>query len=126
MSGMPNLSAVELAEGAGVPLAEVDRLCDLGILPEREDNEQFTEGDISRVRMAKTCEAAGLPLEGIAAAIREGKLSFAFLDLPSFRWSPSSDRTYAELTAEMGLPLAPGQPNCQAAAAPLGSGAVYV
>jgi adenylate cyclase len=106
ISGMRNLSAVELAERAGVPLAEVDRLCELGILPQREDNEQFTEGDISRVRMAKTCEAAGLALEGIAAAIREGKLSFAFLDLPSFRWSPRSDRTYAELAAEMGLPLA--------------------
>jgi DNA-binding transcriptional MerR regulator len=105
MSGMPNLSAVELAELAGVPLAEVDHLCDLGILPEREGKAQFTEGDISRVRMAKTCETAGLPLEEIAAAIREGKLSFAFLDLPSFRWSPRSDRTYAELAAEMGLPL---------------------
>lgn len=77
MSGMPNLSAVELAELAGVPLAEVDHLCDLGILPEREGKAQFTEGDISRVRMAKTCETAGLPLEEIAAAIREGKLSLA-------------------------------------------------
>ena len=41
-----------------------------------------------RVRLAAACETAGLPLDGISAAIRAGLLSFSFLDAaPYERWA---------------------------------------
>ena len=45
----------------------------------------FTPGDVRRVRLASVCAEAGLPLEGIGAAMAAGKLTPAFLDHPRFR-----------------------------------------
>jgi adenylate cyclase len=45
-------------------------------------------------------------MEGIAAAIRAGRLSFAFLDgAPYRRWALPSARTYRQVSQETGLPL---------------------
>jgi class 3 adenylate cyclase len=52
------------------------------------------------------CEQAGLPMEGIAAAIRAGRLSFAFLEASPFRrWAVRSARTYQQVSQETGVPL---------------------
>jgi adenylate cyclase len=100
---MERLSPAELAERAGVDEGLIDRLVDLGVLSREDGDAPYTLGDVKRVRLATACERAGLPLEGIGAAIEQGKLSFAFLDLPQYRWSGRSDRTYANLAAELGL-----------------------
>ena len=77
---MGGLSAAGLADLAGVTAAEVERLVDLGVLVARDGGEPFLEIDVPKVRLAVACEQAGLPMEGIAAAIGAGRLSFSFLE----------------------------------------------
>ena len=103
---MKGLSAAGLADLAGVTEAEVARLVDLGILVPRDDAGPFLETDVQKVRLGVACERAGLPMEGIAAAIREGRLSFAFLETPPFRrWAVRSARSYRQVSQETGVPL---------------------
>jgi adenylate cyclase len=100
------LSASELAELAGATEVEVDRMVGLGILVARDGAGPFLTTDVQKVRLAKACEQAGLPMDGIAAAIRAGRLSFAFLEASPFRrWAVRSARTYREVSQETGVPL---------------------
>jgi adenylate cyclase len=103
---MNGLSAAGLADLAGVTEAEVQRLVDLGILVIRDGPDPFLATDAQKVRLATACEQAGLPLEGIAAAIRAGRLSFAFLEAAPFRrWAVRSAQTYRQVSQETGVPL---------------------
>src|ERR1044072_2905897 len=103
---MGALSASELADLAGVTEAEVDRLVGLGILVAGDGAGPFLAADAQKVRLAAACEQAGLPMEGIAAAIRAGRLSFAFLEAAPFRrWAVRSARTYRQVSQETGIPL---------------------
>jgi hypothetical protein len=103
---MGALSASELADLAGVTEAEVDRLVGLGILVARDGAGPFLAADAQKVRLATACEQAGLPMEGIASAIRAGRLSFAFVDAaPYRRWAVRTARTYREVSQETGIPL---------------------
>jgi adenylate cyclase len=103
---MKGLSAAELADLAGVTEAEVERLVELGILEARDSSRPFLETDAQKVRLATACEQAGLPMAGIAAAIRAGRLSFAFLEAaPYRRWAVRSARTYRQVSQETGIPL---------------------
>src|SRR5919198_6281983 len=103
---MKELSASGLADLAGVTEAEVARLVDLGILVARDGTGPFLETDVPKVRLATACEQAGLPMEGIAAAIRAGRLSFGFLEAAPFRrWALRSTRTYRQVSQETGVPL---------------------
>jgi adenylate cyclase len=100
------LSTSELAELAGATEAEVDRMVGLGILVQRDRARPFLATDVQKVRLAKACEQAGLPMEGIAAAIRAGRLSFAFLEASPFRrWALRSTQTYRQVSQETGVPL---------------------
>jgi class 3 adenylate cyclase len=103
---MNTLSAAGLADLAGVTEAEVRRLVQLGILLARDGTSPFLETDVQKIRLATACQQAGLPMEGIAAAIREGRLSFAFLEAaPYRRWAVRSTRTYRQVSQETGVPL---------------------
>jgi adenylate cyclase len=103
---MNGLSAAGLADLAGVTEAEVRRLVDLGILVARGGAGPFLETDVQKVRLATACERAGLPMAGIAAAVRQGRLSFAFLEAaPYRRWAVRSARTYRQVSQETGVPL---------------------
>jgi adenylate cyclase len=103
---MNTLSAAGLADLAGVTEAEVQRLVDLGILEARDRAGPFVAADAQKVRLATACEQAGLPMEGIAAAIRAGRLSFTFVEAaPYRRWAVRSARTYRQVSQEAGVPL---------------------
>ncbi len=103
---MNGLSASGLADLAGTTPAEVERLVDLGILVARDGADPFLETDVQKVRLATACEQAGLPMDGIAAAIRAGRLSFAFLETQQYRrWAVRSARTYRQVSEETGVPL---------------------
>jgi adenylate cyclase len=103
---MKGLSASGLADLAGVTAAEVERMVDLGILVARDGTHPFLETDVQKVLLATACEQAGLPLEGIAAAIRAGRLSFAFLEGHQYRrWAIRSARTYRQVSQETGMSL---------------------
>jgi adenylate cyclase len=103
---MNALSAAGLADLAGVTEAEVQRLVDLGILIARDGGGPFRVADVQKVRLATACEQAGLPMAGIASAIRAGRLSFAFLEAaPYRRWGVRSTRTYRQVSQQAGVPL---------------------
>src|ERR687892_2914347 len=98
---MNTLSAAGLADLAGVTEAEVARLVELGVLVARDGVGPFLEADVQKVRLATACEQAGLPMDQIAAAIRAGRLSFAFLEAsPYRRWALRSARTYRQVSQE--------------------------
>ena len=103
---MKGLSAAGLADLAGVTEAEVQRLVDLGILVARDGAGPFLAADAQKIRLATACEQAGLPMAGIAAAIQQGRLSFAFLEAaPYRRWAVRSGQTYRQVSQEAGVPL---------------------
>ena len=73
----------EVAQRAGVDPGYVDRLVDLGILTPAA-GDAFSPGDVLRARLLQSLEQAGVPLEGLAAAVRDGTLSFSYLDATAF------------------------------------------
>ena len=103
---MEALTAADLAGLAGVTEAEIGRMVALGVLVPRDGAAPFLAGDMQKVRLAVACERAGLPMDGIAAAIRTGRLSFAFLEgAPYQRWAQPSDRTFRQVSQETGIDL---------------------
>jgi hypothetical protein len=95
----------EVAQRAGVDPAYVDRLVELGILTPAA-GDAFSPGDALRARWMQSLEQAGVPLEGVAAAIRDGALSFSFMDVPAYdRFAGLSGTTFQQLSASTGIPL---------------------
>src|SRR5829696_6582450 len=66
-------SRQEVTQRAGVDPDYVDRLVELGILTPGA-GEAFAPGDVLRARWVQSLERAGVPLEGLAAAVRDGVL----------------------------------------------------
>jgi adenylate cyclase len=95
----------EVAQRAGVDPEYLDRLVELGLLtPAAGDG--FSPGDVLRARWLQSLERAGVPLEGLAAAVRDGVLSFSFLDVGAYdRFAGLSGTTFQQLSATTGIPL---------------------
>jgi adenylate cyclase len=94
-----------VAQRAGVYLDYVDRLVELGILTPGTGDE-FSPGDVLKARWVQSLEGAGVPLEGMAAAVRDGSLSFSFMDVAAFdRFPGLSDITFHELSDRTGIPM---------------------
>jgi adenylate cyclase len=99
------LSASGLADLAGTTAEEIQRLVDLGILI-TDGAGRFRTSDVQRVRLLAACERAGLPVQGIAAAVGEGRLSLDFLEAaPYRRWAVRSTKTYRQVSQDTGIPL---------------------
>jgi adenylate cyclase len=95
----------EVAQRAGVDPGYVDRLVELGILTPAA-GDAFSAGDALRARWVQSLERAGVPLEGLAAAVRDGVLSFSFLDVAAYdRFAGLSSTTFQQLSAQTGIPL---------------------
>ena len=94
-----------MAARAGVDPDYVDRLVELGILSPGSGN-TFSAGDVRRARWVQSFDQAGVPLEGLAAAVRDGTLSFSYLDATAFdRFAGVSTTTFRELSDRTGVPL---------------------
>ena len=95
----------DVAERAGVEPSYVARLVDLGILaPEEPD--RFSPGDVRRVLMARSLEDAGIPLDGVAAAIQRGVLSLEFFDADEYeRFAGLAPETFRQVSDRTGIPL---------------------
>ena len=95
----------EAAERSGLSEAELQRLVDLRIV-QPHAGERFTPGDLRRAALISSLVASGVPVDDLAAAIRDGAVSFDFLDAPAFeRFSSHSGRTFAEMAEERGVPI---------------------
>jgi adenylate cyclase len=98
----------EVAQRAGVDPDYVDRLVELGILTP-DAGGAFSRGDVLRARWVQGLEQAGVPLEDMAAAVRDGALSFSYLDVLDMgafdRFAGLSGTTFQQLSAQTGIPL---------------------
>ena len=95
----------DLAAQAGVDPSYASALLELGIL-KREHDGSASPGAVRRVRMVRSLEQAGISLEELAAALRDGSLSFAFLDVPVFdRFASLTGTTFRELSATTSVPI---------------------
>ncbi len=102
---MTSYPQAEAAQRAGVEPQFLDRLIGLGIVA-FEEPERCSPGDVRRVLMAKSLVDAGIPLDGVAAAIQRGALSLAFLDGVSFeRFAALSGETFQQVSDRTGIPL---------------------
>ena len=96
----------DVARKAGVEPEYVDLLVELGILSPGPGS-GFSTGDVRRVRWVRSLEDSGVPLDGMAAAVRDGTLSFSYLDASAFdRFAGMSTATFRELSEDTGVPLA--------------------
>jgi adenylate cyclase len=90
---------------AGVDAEYIDLLVDVGILTPG-DGRVFSSGDVLRARWVQNFVLAGVPLDGIAAAISSGHLSLSFLDASAFdRFADLSENTFEEVSESTGIPF---------------------
>lgn len=94
---MTEYSIGDVADRAGVANDYVVMLVELGILSSGPDG-HFFEGDVRWVRLMQTLERAGMPLQGVAAAVQCGNLSVGFLDTAAYdRLASLSEVTLQEV-----------------------------
>jgi adenylate cyclase len=95
----------DVAARAGVDAGYVDRLVELGIVrpPERDG---FSGGDVRRARWVRALDVAGVPLERLATAVRDGTISLDYLDASAFdQFAEVSGTTFRELSESTGIPM---------------------
>jgi hypothetical protein len=97
------LTIEDIAGRAGVDLAYVRRLVDLGALGPEGDG--YREKDAHVTALLHMWEDAGLSAESILAAAESGELSLDFLESPGWELPPRLDRTYRELAEERSMPV---------------------
>jgi adenylate cyclase len=103
--GVSGYTRQEVAQRAGVDPDFVDRLVEFGVLTPGAGG-AFSPGDALRARWLQSLERAGVPLEGLASAVRDGVLSFSFLDVGAYdRFAGLSGTTFHQLSAQTGIPL---------------------
>jgi DNA-binding transcriptional MerR regulator len=91
---MSKFSIEEAAQRSGVDSDYVHGLVELGVLTPGKGG-TFSPGDVRRVRLVHSLEQAGIPLEGMAAAVGNGESrsrswTFPFsIDFPGSAGAPS-------------------------------------
>jgi adenylate cyclase len=95
----------EAAERCGITTDELTGLVDLGIISPDADG-RFAAGALRRAGLARSLAGAGIQLDGLGAAIRDGRVSLAFLDAPTYdRFSVATGATFAEVAERIGVPV---------------------
>jgi len=94
-----------LANRAGVDRGFIDDLVRLGVLTV-DATVTGQEGVVRRVRVLHGLAASGLPLEVLAAAIRDGTLSLDFVDQPAYdRFTAFEDVTFEDVARRTAIPV---------------------
>jgi adenylate cyclase len=101
---MPDrLTEAQLAERSGATADDIRRLVELGVL--LPEGGTFARRDVMRVRAVRQLAGLGIDADALAAALASGHLTLGYLE-SSGRRQPRSDRTFAEIAEEMGVPFA--------------------
>ena len=98
-SVVERLSAGQLAAQTGTTPDHVRRLEELGIIHAGADG-TYTTHDVERIHVADGVHGRGISLEDLARAVQAGFVDFAWIR--SIATSSLTDRTYAELYADLG------------------------
>ncbi|HKO84815.1 MAG TPA: MerR family transcriptional regulator, partial [Actinomycetota bacterium] len=94
----------EVAQRANVPESFVRRLVAVGALPPEEQG--LGPREVRRARLLYSWTAAGPSVESIVELVDRGALSLMFLDAPVMATPERLDRSYQQLAADRGVPLA--------------------
>ncbi len=102
---METYDTAEAAERTGIPAADLTRMVELGII-EPDGPGEFTGGNLRKIGVVNALMAAGIPMDGLGAAIRQGRVTLDFLDASAFeRFSAASGVTFAEMAERTGVPI---------------------
>jgi len=94
----------EAARRAGIGPGDLAHLVELGVLI--PDGDDFSRADVRRVQLVRSLVEAGIPLDGIASAVREGSISLAFLDDAAYERFPAvTSETFRAISDRTGVPL---------------------
>ena len=96
------LTEDELADRAGASVERIRHLTELGIL--QPEHGSFSRGDVMRARVVLELERKGMDPAALGAAVASGHLSLGYLESAGRRF-PRSDRTFAQLSEEIDIPL---------------------
>ena len=102
---MSEHSREEVARKAGVDVRYVDLLVRLEMLTPGE-GDLFSSGDVRRARWIQSLDRAGVPLDDMSLAVRNGALSFSFLEMSAFdRFAGLAGVTFREVSESTGIPF---------------------
>jgi class 3 adenylate cyclase len=94
-----------LAQQAGVDRAFVERLVELGVIS-ATGSPEYPAGDVRRVRIVQALEQAGLPLDALGTAFRNGILSLDFVDQAEYkRFAALTEVTFRAASERSGVPV---------------------
>ena len=98
------LGLKDVAERAGISLDLVQAMADQGVFQREADD--LDAGSVRRAMLLSVCVNAGIPLETMGQAMRDGYVSLAVLDRQYYaRWGVHLDMTWADLAEEHGIPF---------------------
>jgi adenylate cyclase len=101
----PVYSRAQIVARAGVDAPFVDRLRDLGMIS-AAPGDRYTEGDVRRIRILHSLEAAGMPMHAVAEGMRRGVIGLGFVDDPAYRlFTGLTNETFREASARTGVPF---------------------
>jgi adenylate cyclase len=97
------LTADEVAERAGTTSEHIALLAKVGIL-EPDDDGTYPRRDVLRARFVLGLDAMGIDANAVADALASGDLTLGYVEIGGRR-PPRSNRTFAELSDEIDIPL---------------------
>jgi adenylate cyclase len=101
--GMPErLTLDEIAVRAGIGVDRARRLEALGII--QSERGTFDRRDVMRARVAAHLESVGIEPEALSAALASGDLRLGYIESAGRR-HPRVERSFAEISGEVGVPL---------------------
>jgi hypothetical protein len=105
---MPTYAEAELATLAGSTVERLRQMVSLAIL-EPDHEGRFRPSDMQRVRIADALDRAGIQLGQIGGMIANGTYSTGWADLLFLDPVPTTDLTFAEVCAQLELPIVAAQ-----------------
>jgi adenylate cyclase len=99
---VPELNVSEVAVASGTGEETVRELTELGVISPQNGG-TYKPSDVRRVRLVLALATSGVPFEAVARAMREGRISFDFIDELAPNPIPLLPETQTELVARLGL-----------------------
>jgi adenylate cyclase len=97
------LTQDELVQRSGTSAERIRQLIDLGIL--QPEDGTFARRDVMRARVVAHLDAMGIEPEALAQALASGHLTLGYLESAG-RLHPRSDSTFADISDQLGVPIA--------------------
>ena len=99
---MQELSVFEVAVAGGTSEETVQQLCELGVIAPQNGG-GFRPSDVRRVRLVLALATSGVPFKAVGDAIRDGRITFDFIDELAPNPIPLLAETQAELVERLEL-----------------------